>query len=165
MSMNNQKLKPIPGFPGYFATPNGQFWSAKSNKWLTIRFCRRTGYFTVHLRRNGQGNVINLHHVLLATFAGSCPKGMECRHLDGNRQNNALTNLKWGTYSENYTDSIIHGTRKGGSNGKLNHTQIHIIRHLLDSGELSQACIATYFGVRQPVISGIKNKKHYAWLS
>ena len=35
---------------------------------------------------------------------------MECRHLDGDRTNNNLDNLKWGTCGENTQDTIKHGS-------------------------------------------------------
>lgn len=46
----------------------------------------------------------------MAAFAGPCPEGLEVRHLDGDPANNRLTNLCYGTHSENVQDSLRHGT-------------------------------------------------------
>lgn len=43
-------------------------------------------------------------------FHGLRPEGMEVRHLDGNSQNDAASNLAWGTRSENIRDAVRHGT-------------------------------------------------------
>src|SRR5580765_1006210 len=49
-------------------------------------------------------------HLVLEAFVGLRPLGMVCRHLDGDRNNNNLSNLAWGTPSENVRDSVLHGT-------------------------------------------------------
>lgn len=49
-----------------------------------------------------------VHRLVLAAFDGpAC--GRQARHLDGDPANNALTNLVWGTQSENEQDKKIHG--------------------------------------------------------
>ena len=50
-----------------------------------------------------------IHPLVLECFVGPCPAGMECRHLDGCKTNNSLSNLCWGTYSDNESDKILHG--------------------------------------------------------
>lgn len=51
-----------------------------------------------------------VHRLVLEAFIGPCPDGMQCRHLDGNPGNNFVTNLRWGTSSENNLDKVGHGT-------------------------------------------------------
>lgn len=50
-----------------------------------------TGYKVVHIN----GKRYRVHRLVLETFVGPCPDGMECDHSDRNRRNNALTNLRW----------------------------------------------------------------------
>ena len=50
-----------------------------------------------------------VHQLICEAFHGPRPKGMECRHLDGDRLNNDPENLKWGTNLENIQDAIAHG--------------------------------------------------------
>lgn len=52
-----------------------------------------------------------IHQLVLEAFVGLAPEGMECRHLDGDPDNNFLSNLAWGTRTENAQDSIRHGTK------------------------------------------------------
>lgn len=47
-----------------------------------------------------------VHSLVLEAFIGPCPPGMEARHLDDDPTNNNLSNLVWGTRSENSGDAI-----------------------------------------------------------
>jgi hypothetical protein len=72
-----------------------------------------------------------VHKLILWTFRGFAPEGMECRHLDGNPQNNKLTNLVWGTKLENSADRRRHGQWEGGEgngNAKLTKQNVYHIR-------------------------------------
>lgn len=51
-----------------------------------------------------------MHELVLTAHVGPCPPGMECRHLDGDEKNNALSNLVWGTPPEQALDRVRHGT-------------------------------------------------------
>lgn len=51
-----------------------------------------------------------VHRLVLEAFVGPCPDdGMECLHADGDPANNHVTNLRWGTRSENNLDKVRHG--------------------------------------------------------
>lgn len=87
--------------------------------------------------------------------------------MDGNRQNNKLYNLKWGTRSENILDAVRHGTRfqpdtRGSKQGQSKLTEEDIIEiiKLLNKGE-TQKEVAKKFGVHQVHISRIKRR--VAW--
>lgn len=63
------------------------------------------------LARLGRGAPRFLHQIVLEAFAGSRPSPKhQCRHLDGNPQNNRAANLAWGTVTENLLDAVRHGT-------------------------------------------------------
>lgn len=69
------------------------------------------GYVLVGLRRDGKPTTHTVHKLVLQAFVGPRPPGMECRHMDGNPTNNALSNLRWGTRKENMRDQLRHGTQ------------------------------------------------------
>lgn len=48
--------------------------------------------------------------LVLITFVGRCPTGMECCHWDGDPSNNLLSNLRWDTHVNNEKDKLRHGT-------------------------------------------------------
>ena len=78
---------------------------------------RRDGYAQVNLYRDGVERTPRVHRLVMEAFAGPCPPGLETRHLDGDRLNNTVDNLRYGTHAENVQDSIRHGT-----NAHLNKT-------------------------------------------
>lgn len=50
-----------------------------------------------------------VHRMVLEAFVGPCPDGMEALHWDDDPFNNKLTNLRWGTRSENMRDKVRNG--------------------------------------------------------
>lgn len=50
-----------------------------------------------------------IHGLVLAAFDGPRPDDLETRHLDGNPTNNRLSNLIYGTGTENQLDRVRHG--------------------------------------------------------
>lgn len=69
---------------------------------LAPRFKR--GRVGAHIRYSVGGRDRYAHRLVLETFVGPCPEGMQCRHLDGVGTNNDVANLRWGTASENRRD-------------------------------------------------------------
>jgi hypothetical protein len=70
------------------------------------------GYVLVNLWRENRSRMWLVHRLVLTAFVGEAPPETEGRHLDGDSGNNALTNLMWGTHSENQYDQVTHGTHK-----------------------------------------------------
>lgn len=100
----------VPGYPGHYVSRNGDVvgrrgfqLTASPNGW---------GYrsFTASLE-SGERVTLRVHSAVLAAFVGPRPPGAVCRHLNGNKLDNRLENLTWGTYKENSMDTIIHGAR------------------------------------------------------
>lgn len=119
---------------------------------------RPDGYLTLTLSKNNKKKRYLVHRLILETFIGPCPVGMQCRHLDGDSSNNKLENLKWGSPKENQADRIIHGTSNRGSRcstAKLNEWKVRVIKRLLEDGYLTQTEIASIFNVSRRTISHI----------
>ena len=68
------------------------------------------GHFQVALYRDKKPNRKLVHRIVLETFIGPCPEGMETCHGDGNPAHNWLSNLRWGTQGDNMRDRVRHGT-------------------------------------------------------
>lgn len=64
---------------------------------------------------NGRHQNFCVHTLVMLAFVGPRPKGMHCRHLDGNPTNNSLSNLEYGTVTENQLDRARHGTHHNAS--------------------------------------------------
>lgn len=119
-------VAPVPDSPGYYVTTEGDvlsYWRPHGRgpyrirtdlpaKTLTPRK-HSGGYLRVSL---GAGADRYIHRLVVQSFRGPIPPGMQVRHLDGDRTNNRLENLKVGTPSENESDKLRHGTRPVGEN-------------------------------------------------
>lgn len=73
-------------------------------------------YFAVSLEKNNKYKQYRIHALVLEMFIGPRPKGMHGAHLNGNRLDNRLSNLKWCTAKENMSHKILHGTQPMGEN-------------------------------------------------
>ena len=108
----------IPGWEGDYKVSNsGEVRSYKRahihGKPHTLKQTVNTqGYSCVSLSRNGKSYMHNVHSLVASAFLGPLPNGQEVRHLDGNRLNNLVDNLKYGTHKENQGDRLKHGTWK-----------------------------------------------------
>lgn len=69
----------------------------------------KSGHVTVAL---GKGNSRPVHQLVLEAFRGPCPAGMESLHKNLKSNDNRLSNLKWGTRSENLKMDYAAGLRK-----------------------------------------------------
>jgi hypothetical protein len=68
------------------------------------------GYPYVSLSRGkGDSARIRVHVLVTRAFLGPCPEGMEVLHGDGDPTHSALSNLRYGTSSENKFDTVRHG--------------------------------------------------------
>lgn len=68
------------------------------------------GHVEVRMSRHGQVSRRLVHHLVLEAFVGSRPEGGEALHWDDTPANNYLSNLRWGTSSENKLDCVRNGT-------------------------------------------------------
>lgn len=133
------KIKKIPGFPDYAVTTDGDIFSFKRKTpfRLKARVSSSTGYPGVSLCRHGEIRSITVHSAVASAFIGQRPEGHVVRHLDGNPQNCKLSNLAYGTYSQNEDDKERHGRRPRGEsihNSKLTPQEVIEIRGLFASG-------------------------------
>lgn len=67
------------------------------------------GYPGVTLHRERIQTRHYVHRLVAAAFLGPCPEGQEVRHKDGGRDYPGLSNLEYGTHTENMQDMIRHG--------------------------------------------------------
>jgi hypothetical protein len=117
---------------------------------------------------NGKRRCQLVHRLVLLAFIGPPPNKTETRHLNGNGQDNRLSNLCWGTKQQNEADKTKHGTR-GGPRGnacglsKLTEIDVKEIRKLLMLGD-TNVSIGHQFGVKPNTISCIKHGVSWAWL-
>lgn len=122
--MSDEVWKDVPGYEGrYQASDIGRVRSVDHRVRVvphgveTTRLVRgrvlkpaatTSGHLTVCL---GKGNTLSVHTLVMRTFRGEPPAGHEVLHDDHNPKNNVLSNLKYGTRSENLKMDYAAGTR------------------------------------------------------
>lgn len=160
-------LKTIPKFENYAVTEDGQVWSKRKYKWLKSSN-NGQGYSQVILCKNGKMFSRKIHTLVLISYVGLRPAKKECRHLDGNKQNNNLYNLRWGTRSENQKDSVKHGTHRHGNprgeqqgRAKLTESDVRMIIYIYRTGLFTQPEIAAVYDVSQSHISMIVTRRQW----
>lgn len=113
--------------------------SSGKSKYLTVRLKGTDGAYLTHY----------VHTLVLENFVSPRPDGMEACHCDGNRQNNAATNLRWDTRSGNHKDKNLHGTGTVGEShpgAKLSDELVRKMRSMRADG-LTVRQIARDFSV------------------
>lgn len=100
------------GYPGYIITRNGDVYSLKTRRYLTLNH-HQSGYVSVGLS-NGSKKDFYVH-VLVATLFLDPVLGKDyVNHKDRNKKNNQVENLEWVSASENNT----HMTKTGANTYK-----------------------------------------------
>lgn len=100
-------------------------------------------YLSVNLHRKNRARPTYVHRAVTAAFLGPIPDGMQVDHIDGDRQNNTLTNLRYVTGSENIRAAHSAGRNKSG----ITDGDVRFIRDMLTRREMSQGQLASYFSV------------------
>jgi hypothetical protein len=125
-----------------------------------------TGYYMVSLSKNRKTVPQRVHRLIAINFIPNPENKPHVNHLDGDKLNNAISNLEWCTHLENMQHAFKTGlaNNTGINNGmsKLNPTRVKSIKHSLMKGE-SQYKIAKRHGVSRSCILKIhlgKTWKH-----
>jgi len=99
----------------------------------------RDGYLTVTLTDTKSPRACRVSLLVLAAFVGPRPAGLETNHKDGDRQNNALSNLEYVTKAENikHAVEVLGSDRKGINNpsAKLGEPEVLELRRRAATGE------------------------------
>ena len=166
--------KPLSKWKGYFVDTNGNVFSYRKSYDKLSGFLYplkqeklHSGYKRVKLHQNNYYKKILIHRLVLETFIEECPKDMECRHLNGIRDDNRLENLQWGTKRENQLDRYTHNTMnplKGSKHGmsKLNDFQVKRIRLLKEIiPAITQKRLSKMFNIDRTMIGNILKRKNW----
>ena len=167
-----EEFRIIPNFPAYRISNFGNIqsrWQRRASYvgfltedvWKNLNSCPdEKGYPQVHLCDGiNKSKTCRLHDLVMLVFIGPKPKGLVVRHLDSDPANNKLSNLVYGTYSENEDDKFLNGTwfsRFGGA--KITYEQALEIRSKFLYG-ISQKELALEYNISTQSISRCINNK------
>lgn len=162
--------QPIPGWPEYQISKYGDVSRiapacgavvGKNLKWQILK----TGYAKVSLCRGSVRREYLVHRLVAMTYIGD-PSGMDVCHFDGNKTNNALSNLRIDNRKGNMRDQIrMEKTPRGEKSGsnKYSESLIKIVKEKLLAGEnVSSLHLAT--GIPKTSLYSIKRGDNWGWL-
>lgn len=153
----------------YYVSEDGHVWSEYSHKFI-CELPDRYGYLKVRLSStdlsNGKQHAYSVHRLVLENF--NPVKDMDklqINHIDGDKTNNAVSNLEWVTPKQNIEHAIKHGLRAEINGGaKLSKEDVlNIINRLLSKEKYLD--IAKDYNVHKETIARIKRKKSWKELT
>lgn len=122
------ELRDIPGYEGFYQITNcGKVYSCRRRKFLNPRL--RAGYLAVALYKSGVRTDYNIHRLVLSIWGTPAIDSQVCRHKNGNRQDNNISNLEWGSTQDNVLDMLKHSTQ---AKGEDIHTSVLNPKAVLD---------------------------------
>jgi hypothetical protein len=134
---------------------DGTIWSIKYGRYLSLD-TDEDGYKIARLA----GKTIKVHRLMLMVFDRKPKRNEQVRHLDGDPANNNLSNLVWGTGTENWVDRKLHGRgTEGEKHGRTNLTDNQVLQIRKDNRPKS--VIAKEYRVHESTINSIQN--NHSW--
>jgi protein gp37 len=95
------------------------------------------GHMRVMFYRDGKTWRELVHRLVLSAFVREPIGDEQACHRNGDARINALPNLRWGSYEDNWADRIRHGN--GQSHSKISIEQVNAIRKRHGDGETAES--------------------------
>jgi len=170
------ELRVIPWAKGYAVARDGFVISIRKHNrdpnavFRVLKTMKHSGgYPQVNLTlEKRKSRICRIHNLVAELYLGPKPdEAYEVRHRDGNPENNAASNLLWGTHQQNMEDCKEHGTRtEGEKNGHAKVTEVEVkrIRRLADYA-IPMSVIAAVFELTVSSTAEIVTRKTWRHVS
>ncbi len=160
--------KPVVGWEGWYDVSNiGRVMRVRSapgtrkGKIIKYRTSGTGHYAMVNLCREGKKRTYKVHTLVMATFVGPYPQGMEINHINTVKTDNRWPeNLEYLTPSQNQLHSSRMGIMRRGERhayAKLTEQQVREIR----SAPGIHRVIGERFGIARETVSEIKRLERW----
>jgi hypothetical protein len=135
--------KVITGFPNYMLDRNGNIFSRYKYKtsivcdeWRPVQHVldKGIGYYIVTLVNENERKNQFIHRLLAQHFLPNPRNKPQVNHIDGNKQNNCLSNLEWVTAKEN----AQHAARIGLCDARTLAQSVAVLQETLEGQLVSR---------------------------
>ena len=99
------EYKTIEGYPNYTIDEQGNVKNVEG-RYIKPRYDKR-GYLRVNLSQDGKKGTYFIHQLVMQTFNGLGKKYASIDHIDGNKENNHISNLRYVSLGENIELAIL----------------------------------------------------------
>lgn len=152
------------GLPNHCVTKDGKVYSVKSGRFLTSH-SNAKGYLRISLWDGQKLLPFTIHRLVAYAYLNLDPtsgQSSEVNHIDGNKENNCVSNLEICTTQENIAHSVSEGLRD--SQKMYSDDEIHTVCKYLEDGFRNKD-IVEITGVHPSKVSMIKNGLAYQYIS
>lgn len=171
-----EEWKDIEGYEGFYQISNlGRVkslggWCGTSKRKEKIRSTSLTfdGYVKARLIHQGKDKTMRVHRLVAEAFIPNPENKDTVNHMDGNKQNNTVSNLEWVDRTEQMLHAYDLGLKTSrvgshNSNAKLTDEQVREIRknYIPYSKEFGTVALAEKYGVTNRVIGLVVKNKAY----
>lgn len=123
-SVINEIWRSIDGYTNYQESNVGRVRNATTGKMLKPRYRgKNRNYHAVALYKDGKQTKYSVHRLVAQEFIPNPHNKPQVDHIDGNKENNANTNLRWATNSENQINNVSSNTKTSVYKGVSLHSQ------------------------------------------
>lgn len=155
----------------YYLTESGDVYSGKYNRKLSTQL-DKDGYVKVCLTSPGKTrHRYSVHRLMMENFyPREDMKDLQVNHIDGNKQNNCISNLEWCTCKENIHHAMKNGLRhnqKGENNNANKYSEEQILQaiDMLKSKKYTGKEIDEKLGFCSDYANGIRRREHWPHLT
>jgi hypothetical protein len=106
ISLCNETWKNIHGYPNHFISDYCRVWSNTVGRLLNGSIDMNASYLIYSLSKNGITTNYLAHYLVMLNFMGPRPKDQMIDHIDQDKLNNQLSNLRYVTPSDNSKNRI-----------------------------------------------------------
>ena len=150
-------MKDIPGFPHYQITEDGRVWSKLSKKFMKPTPPRKWPYesYCLYCKETKRYFTRFTHRLLALTYIPNPDNLPFVDHIDRDKTNNSLSNLRWVTQSQNTINSRIVGKlgfRHIYIKNRKNRSPYYAIQIERNQKQIYQKCFSTSKHCLQEVV-------------
>lgn len=126
-------MKKIKDFENYSINENGTVINTQTNLVKKPYINKDNGYLYVDLYKNNKSHKKPIHRLIAESFIPNPLNKKTVDHIDGNRLNNSISNLRWATYSEQNSRFDTSGVRSE----KIKVTKYEEVRNKRGGGHIA----------------------------